>query len=402
MGFLHDSSSLDHLPLDITLKLSDGSIKANKSMLGIVSPVFKKMLYGSFKEASADEIDLPGDSYKTIKVLFDILFNGGSEIESLDDIIPLMEAVDRYQIKKEPLQHICDEAILDHLDSLSCLTLLQKFIGVMSDSDAELAAHIVLSLCKGDFASKFEETKDLPEEVLFFMLQRNYTYNPEIELFDFLVKWHDYQTKELNKTLKLVPQLFQCIRYFLISPRLLLTKVATCSYVDKQVVMEALDSIYTKPLNKRQCGEGNEQNNTHKIKAPRHFCSIEWNVYGDSKPNMMYKGNICYVQYYNSHRPHGSIISSRPLKNGAYSFSVSRPWEKLFISFYASGADTYLYEIPANGNTFILFVYENDLFVKVTEDGKVRTTHSATGQPPFCVRVNTDSTDTRFFITQTT
>ena len=61
MGFLHDSSSLDHLPMDITLKLSDGSIKANKSLLGIVAPVFKKMLYGSFKEASAEEIDLPGE-----------------------------------------------------------------------------------------------------------------------------------------------------------------------------------------------------------------------------------------------------------------------------------------------------------------------------------------------------
>ena len=331
-----------------------------------------------------------------MKLLFDILFSGGSEIESLDDIVPLMEVVDRYQIKKGPLQHICDEAILAEFNSLSCLTLLQKFAGVMSESSAEEAAHIVLCLCKGDFASKFETTKDLPEGVLFFMLQTNYTYDPEIELFEYLVKWHDYQTKELNRTLKLVPKLFQCIRYFLISPQLLLTKVATCSFVDRQVVMEALDCLYTKPLNKRQCGGGNEQNNSHKMKAPRHFRSIEWNVYGDSKPDMMYKGNICYVQYYNHHKPHGSVVSSRPLKNGAYSFSVSQPWEKLFISIYASSADTYLYKIPANGNTFVLFVYENDLFVKVIENDKVCTTHSATSQPPFCVRVSTDATDTRF------
>ena len=50
MGFMQGVSSLEHLPMDVTLKLSDGSIKINKIMLGIVSPVFKNMLYGSLKK----------------------------------------------------------------------------------------------------------------------------------------------------------------------------------------------------------------------------------------------------------------------------------------------------------------------------------------------------------------
>ena len=98
MEFMQQISLLDHLPMDITLKLSDGNIKANKTMLGIVSPVFKRMLYGDFKEASSDEIDLPTDNYKIMKLLFDVVFEGGSEVECLDDIISLMEVIDRYQI----------------------------------------------------------------------------------------------------------------------------------------------------------------------------------------------------------------------------------------------------------------------------------------------------------------
>ena len=99
MEIMQGISSLDHLPMDITLRLSDGNIKANKMMLGIVSPVFMKMLYGSFKEASSSEVDPPKDNYKIMKLLFDIVFEGSSELESLDDIIPLMEVVDRYEIK---------------------------------------------------------------------------------------------------------------------------------------------------------------------------------------------------------------------------------------------------------------------------------------------------------------
>ena len=60
-------------------------------------------------------------------------------------------------------------------------------------------------------SDKFDENKDLPEEVLLFLLQRNDICNAEVDIFDFLVKWHKYQTRELNKTLKLLTELYKCI-----------------------------------------------------------------------------------------------------------------------------------------------------------------------------------------------
>ena len=242
--------------------------------------------------------------------------------------------------------------------------------------------------------------------MLLCLLQKNNVYNPEIELFTFLVKWHDYQTKELQKELTLVPKLFQSIRYFLISPRLLLTKVAGYSYVDKQVMMEALDNLYTKPLNERQCGEGNEQNNSHTIKAPRHFRTIEWNFCNDSKSSMMYIGNTCHVQYFNTKKPNdGQILHSKALRNGTYRIDISECWQNLSLCIWTCRFRC-LYEIPVSRVTgrisAILFVYEGDLFLKVLEDNEVRTTHGATTQASFHITLCTNVTEITFQITQTT
>ena len=86
----------------------------------------------------------------------------------------------------------------------------------MNEASVKEAINKVMCFCNNDFVSKFDKIKDLPEEVLLFLLQRNDIDNAEIELFDFLVKWHDHQVKEL-KTLHLTLQLFQSIRYFLIT-----------------------------------------------------------------------------------------------------------------------------------------------------------------------------------------
>ena len=363
MEMMQGISSLDHLPMDITLQLSDGNIKANKMMLGIVSPVFKKMLYGSFKEASSSEVDLPKDNYKIMKLLFDIVFEGSSELECLDDIIPLMEVVDRYEFKKVPVQRMCDEAILAELDPSNYVNILQKFVGVMSEASVKEATNKVMCYCNNDFVSKFDEIKDLPEEVLLLLLQRNDIDNPEIELFNFLVKWHDYQTEEHN-TLDLIPQLFQSIRYFLISPRLLLSKVIGFSYVDKQVVMETLVYLF-------QLGEDDAQ------KTPRLFCSMQWKVKGSA--NIKYdvlNRKLCYIEL------NGDKIFSDLIKNGVYSFSTSTPiFGGLFVSVYKrimGKHDHDLCKIPADGIKVILFVYENDIFVKVAKDNKICSIFSAT------------------------
>ena len=60
--------------------------------------------------------------------------------------------------------------------------------------------------------AKFDEVKDLTEDVILSLLPRNDVENPEVDIFNFLVRWHAYHTEEFGNTLHLVPQLFRHIR----------------------------------------------------------------------------------------------------------------------------------------------------------------------------------------------
>ena len=231
-------------PTDVTLKLSDGSIDAHKMILAAVSPVFERMFYGDFKEGKSMIADLPADSYKVFKLLIDFIYTGSCKLDCMDNILPLMEVVDRYQIDKGAFYQACGKIVLPKLDSSNYLNLLPKFTSVLNEESIKKAADKVMCYSDCNFINMFDKTKDLPEDVLLFLLQRDDIANPEIDIYDFLVKWHDYQTKEQGKTLKLVSQLFQSIRYFLINPRLLLTKVANCPFVDQDLLSQAIDHLY--------------------------------------------------------------------------------------------------------------------------------------------------------------
>ena len=128
--------------------------------------------------------------------------------------------------------------------------------------------------------------------------------------------------------------------------------------------MEALDCLYTKPLNELQCDESNKQ------KAPRHFCGMQWKVI--NKGSITYdekQRNLCHVQ--------GCGIESSKLKNGIYSFSISDTSWQIILSVKCHG-----YELRIHGShaDIIMIVYENDMFtcMKVTKDHRVCATYSAT------------------------
>ena len=367
---MQGASSLDHLPMDVTFQLSDGSIKANKMMLGIVSPVFKNMLYGSFKEASSSEVDLPKDNYKIMKLLFDVVFGDSFELESLDDIIPLMEVVDRYQIKKVQMLRVWDEIILAKSDPV---TLFQKFSGVMSAAGMEEAAKKFMCFCNNDLVANFDSIKDLPEEIVLLLLQRDDINNPEVDLFYFLVKWHDYHAKELNKPLHLLSQLFQSIRYFLISPRLLLTKVASCRFVDKQILKEALNDVYTKSLDE----------SSDKQKGPRLLSNIHWSMDGEGR--IKYdeeEKNLCHINF----KCVEDRLVSTELKNGIYQFDILSKFNDLNLSVHDYPGESCLYIISLRPKyvrcltttTINLFVYEEDIFMKTTMNHEVLATYSIT------------------------
>ena len=391
-------------PYDVTLKLSDGEvIKAHKMILAAVSPVFNGMFYGNFKEGKLDEVNLKEEKSKIMKLFIDFVYNGDCKLENLDDVLPLMKVVDYYQTNKVPFQLKCSKVILAELDSSNYLNLLPKFACVMSEESIEKATDWAMIYSNYDAIGKFDETKTLPEEILLNLLQRNDIHYPEIDIYDYLVKWHTYQTEELHKELKLVPQLFKHIRYTLINPQFLLDKVAKCPHVCKQLLMEALNCLYNKPFDGEhnyKGGECSEQNIDFTVNRPRVFNNINWVAsYGST---ISYNQNAYNVQYnavkYNASTNYTNIQAaySEPLNNGTYSFSVSGV--QVLLSVQENNRNQ-LYNFSVTGYEVITFVYDNHIFVKTIKDGKVSISFSTTGTAPFYFYFVGNSSSFNFKIT---
>ena len=370
------------VPPDVTLKLSDDiSFKAHKVILAAVSPVFNGMLFGNFKEGKSDEVNLDEEDGDIMKLFIDFIYKGNCKLESLDDVLPLMKVVDYYQVNKVPFHLMCGKVILDKLDSSNYLSLLPKFAGVMSEESIKKAADKVMCYSNCDFVSKFDETKDLPEELLFFLLQRDDISNPEIDIFDFLVKWHDYQTQQLDKTLQLVPKLFKCIRYSLINPQLLISKVANCFHVSKQLLTEGLDCLYNKPLDLHhhcKCGECNQQSADQTINRPRLLNDVKW--IGSSGTVITFNNpNTCSIRFtsmqnISTYNNNIQVAYSDSLNNGTYCFSISG--DQVSLSLTERGIP--IYNFPVTGHKIIMFVYDNNVFVKTIKDDEVKTSYSTT------------------------
>ena len=398
------SRSSFSLPTDVILKLPGGNIEVHRSILAAVSPVFEKMLYGNFKEGKSMTVDLPKDNSEIMSLMIDFVYHGSCELKNLDDIFQILEVLDQYQINKAPFYHMCSEVILGQMEFSNYLTLLQKFVKVMSQEGIRKAANKVRSYTNGDFIANFDSTKDLPEEVLLHLLQMNIT-NHEIDVFEFLVKWHDHQTKDLSVSLQLTQQLFCHIRYSLIIPQVLSSRVATRSdLVSSQLLGDAYHYIYNscKPLgeyddNYKEC---NLEPTGPSLRKPRCSLKIEWVPYRKNNITVQRdKLDECNVIFNASDElsVNSLVLKSLPLKNGIYTFSVLNiaasyntftgsyenpkyaPATNLYpLSMAISSQDNKcLYSYPLiSSSLFTIYVHDKYLFLKLIECNEVKSTTS--------------------------
>ena len=314
-------------PANIMLQLSDGTISANRESLASFSPVFERMFNGEFKEKKSSLIPLPTDKHKTIKQLFDIIYKGGCEIDSLDDIDTLMEVVDRYDFNKAPFLQMFDEAILSQMDSSNYLMLLPKYVSVMSEEGHKKAADKVISFTNNDFVTKFDQTKDLPEEILLILLEKNDIRSHEVDIFRFLIEWQNHQTENLGKDLQKLPQLFNCVRYSLIIPQFLSSVVAKCNLVDGEALKKAFQYLYgsCKPI-----GEDDEAMQAYFNQGSRRpNCSlkVEWlPQHGVTFMHNNEEAGHSKVEYHREALGDDHyVLMSTPLRNGVYSFRIFQP-----------------------------------------------------------------------------
>ena len=245
-----------------------------------------------------------------------------------------------------------------------------------------------------NFIDKFDDTRNLPEEILLLLLQRDDIPNPELDIFNYLINWHDYQTKELNKTLNIVPQ---SVRYFLINPHLLHTKVAICPLVDKQLLKEAIDCLYEMPSVPKlkndsncKCGECDppDVHTYGRVRCMINICTYWKPIATYFCNDWVYKPENKYEYQFNCGLGITNFIQlPQLLKNGAYVFRIIFSINKNngFISFSlcitADGIQC-LY-VPIKTNDLItMLVYNNDICFKITDDANKVSVYNATETKP--------------------
>ena len=400
MGFMQNTSPLHRLPSDVTLKLPDGSIKAQKMMLAFISPVFERMFYGDFKEARSNVVELPSDSYKIMKLLLEIVFEESCEMESVDDIIPLMEVVERYQINKAPIQQMCDEAILTQMNAKNYFILLPKFASLMNEVNIKKAADKVMSFTRKNFIANCHQANNLPEEVMLPLLQHKDLSNHDLKIFEFLLNWHKHQTRSLGKSLRLTSRLFECVRYTRIIPQILTSKVANCKLVDKQLLSDAYNFIYSNP-------GGMDDDRSDKsfsisiFRKPMCNVTLKWEGFNTVTlvRDYPYAVHVDVNGKLETVPTNQYIVKSAPLKEqDIYWFSFTN---LSFSGIYRSGLSelslmiTDVFEscvasTPISSDSLvILYVYGKFAFLKLVDSAKdvVTSTFSVTGNNPFTIRI---------------
>ena len=343
-------------------------------------------------------VDLPKDSYNIMGLLIDFVYHGSCEVKNLDDIFPILEVFDRYQINKVPFYHMCSDVILVQMESTNYVTLLEKFAKVMSEEGIKKAANKVMVYTNNDF-TKFDTTKDLPEEVMLQLLHMDIT-NHEVDIFDFLVRWHDYQTKDLGRSLQLTQRLFQNVKYSLIIPQILTSKVLPRSdLVNKQLLIDAYYYIYNscKPLGEYDSKECTLEPAGPTVRKPRCSLEIQWSAYeGKMQRDKLDEYRVSY----NSNVDFNTrIMTSSPLRNGIYTFSVlniavTQNLNSGVISIaISSQCNEFLYFHPLISDSLItVYVHNEYLFLKLIEGDKVKSTTSilATDLLSICICNNVD------------
>ena len=117
-------------------------------------------------------VELPADTHRIMKLFIDFVYNGDCKLDDMDDVLLLNEVMDRYQLRKGAFYHMCGRIILAKLDPSNYLTLLPKFVSVLNELDVKKATDKVICCTKSGFVGKFNEIKDLPEEVLLFYYKK--------------------------------------------------------------------------------------------------------------------------------------------------------------------------------------------------------------------------------------
>lgn len=244
---------------DVYLVGADGSrVRANRFVLGARSPVFSKMLYGAFREASSDCVKLDYDgrlldvivhycNTETLPVSSEFA-NRSDDIEAFQVrfLVDLVRAADYLQLLG--LQRIVTRRVHYLMTRNLPLSIIVFDQSDASSELSNLSLHILETrpylvfgdnqkigiecLCESKVISFFKSPSIAAGELfLFQLLQQWYEHNCQSEMSS--------KSKE-DKTLETAHQCCRYIQLANIEPSILLDSVSSCAFCPPELVFSAI------------------------------------------------------------------------------------------------------------------------------------------------------------------
>ncbi len=188
----------EELLFDIQLTAEGKTLSAHRNLLAAVSPFFKTMFKGSFKEAEEDTIELQDIKYEALRKIVNSIYTPGSLVLSTENVSDILAAANSFQIKEIVTQ--CENFMKKNLSPENCLLFL-KLAEIYNLNDVISKSNEYL-LAKFHSVSEYPNFKDMSKDALIAYLE-NDTLNPagdETQVFHAVTGWLKHDDSRLADT----------------------------------------------------------------------------------------------------------------------------------------------------------------------------------------------------------
>lgn len=114
----------DGIHADVTIKTSDGVLKAHKAVLASSSPVFESMFLHDLKEKESSTIKIEDMSLESCSALLGYIYGTIKQEDFWKHRLALLGAANKYDIAD--LKDCCEESLLEDINSSNVLERLHE------------------------------------------------------------------------------------------------------------------------------------------------------------------------------------------------------------------------------------------------------------------------------------
>ncbi|CAL4060157.1 unnamed protein product, partial [Meganyctiphanes norvegica] len=186
IAYVRDTDDL--ADINIFFPQDDVTIKAHKFVLGISSPIFMKLLYGSFSEASEGcrTIKLHEDSSQIFEILLDHIYKGFTPIKHIDEAQAVYAMAHKYDIKS--LMCACFEHLKTEITTENILKVYE--FAVFYEESELLKRCLSVINTSADMVMSFEKINNISEDCMMHLLKNDaIEVSSEVIMFKALNTW---------------------------------------------------------------------------------------------------------------------------------------------------------------------------------------------------------------------